>query len=341
MEDGSSLDSETMESQSPKKGGVDDNAFDHEDDFFEPVSFCSRLKSDFSSPFFGLKEADGKAIDIEQSFSPSPGPRTLFFRLIFFGLSVAALAVSIKHMPKENRFIYMAYLTHWVLVLAIVYQIAAIYCTIKRESLSQPLPPSEEQRPKLPVRFMWGAYSQVAPAYIIVVVLYWLQDYDPDQDEITFGNLMNHGGVALCIFLDGVALGVIPIRMKQILFLYVLAIAFLVWSVIHDFSGIGDGNWEFEDPNDPAEDSLYKILSWSTDPKRAAITCVLVLFVYCPVVYLITWTLSVWSRWCRLDGSRRRIYRKANENSVSSMGTFDDEVVGVQVHETKPSLDSP
>ena len=81
---------------------------------------------------------------------------------------------------------------------------------------------------------------------------------------------------------------------------------------MNDLVGIGDGKWDGEDADqNNADDKLYSVLNWSDNPGKAAIISVIVIFVVNPIIFVLCWMLSIWSRWLTTcDGSRRYIYQE-------------------------------
>ena len=160
---------------------------------------------------------------------------------------------------------------------------------------------------------------------ILVVLLYWTLDYEPGQ-TINFSTISLHAGTCLLVLIDGNVLATIPIRLKHIVLVESMAILLVIWTLINDLTGIGDGVWPGEDQNqNNADDALYSVLDWSDNPTKAAIISVIVIFVVIPVVFLLCWMLSVWSCCLKCDGSRRQIYR---EDEGGKADSYQDEEEG-------------
>jgi hypothetical protein len=261
---------------------------------------CSRCKAEFSASFFTLVEANGRIIDVERTFAPKRRYCiTFLYRLGVFGGLLAVMFYDIfERRSEDSRFIYMGFLSNVSLVFAELYFLLAIYVTLWRKALAQPSADSIIHRPKFMVRFMWALYSVVTCAELILTLLYWLIVYDPKAHTIDLINLMKHGGFTLLLYIDGVFLSKIPIRFKQFLFLFLYTAAYVIWTIIHDFSGIGTGGDQdnVQDTENGKEDSLYEVLSWSTDAGQAILYTVIVLFGVTPIVFLFTWSLTLCGR---------------------------------------------
>lgn len=93
----------------------------------------------------------------------------------------------------------------------------------------------------------------------------------------------------ILVLIDGFVLSRIPIRMKQLIFIEVLAILFILWTVIHAYSGIGN---PYKDDGSRDDDALYESLRWKTNTSGTAILSVLVVFVLSPLVFLLCRALS-------------------------------------------------
>ena len=288
--------------------------------------------------FFSLDEHDGTVLCVKNTFAPDPIAWTILARIILSCLTIAAMTYSIINYPSENRWIWMGFLTHWTVVLTIAYFAIALAVSLSPWAVEQP---RHGEPPNILVRFAWAFYSLVLPMNIVVVLLYWALDYEPGETTITFVVLALHAGTCLLVLIDGNLISTIPIRLKHIVFVESMAVLLVIWTVINDLTGIGDGKWPGEDADqNNADDALYSVLNWSDNPTRAAIISVIVIFVVIPVVFLLCWMLSLWSCCLKCDGSRRQTYQEDGDGKAGSYegeeeGEYDGDMRAVASWKTR------
>jgi len=279
---------------------------------------------------FALDELDGTVLDVKRTFAPDPIAWTVAARVVLSALALAAMVYSLISYPTENRWIWMGFLTHWTVVLTIVYLALALAVSLSPRALAQP---ANGRPPSTLVRFAWAFYSLTLPQNILVVLLYWTLDYTPGQ-VISFNTISLHAGTCLLILIDGNLLSTIPIRFKHILFVEGVAVLLVIWTLINDLVGIGDGEWEGEDADqNNQDDNLYSVLDWSDNPTKAAIISVIVIFAVIPIIFTLCWLMSVWSRCLKCDGSRRKIYQEMEETEGKAGRTEERNTTLVDIEE--------
>ena len=113
---------------------------------------------------------------------------------------------------------------------------------------------------------------------------------------------MEHGGIATLILIDGLLVGLVPVRAKHIVYLLTVSASYLTWSIVDAVLEIGNGEWgpAYED------DALYPVLNWNNDQKGATIVCAFVICVLSPCLFYGCWALSLkraspWSWSSRTD----------------------------------------
>ena len=90
--------------------------------------------------------------------------------------------------------------------------------------------------------------------------------------------------------MDGFVLHRIPIRMKQGIFSWLFIFVYMIWSVIHAFSGIGNPLYYNTDRND---DVIYEVLDWNEKPESTGTTAAVLFLVVIPIVFLIIFGISL------------------------------------------------
>lgn len=242
-----------------------------------------------------------RQIDVAASFAPvRPIHLTTWIRLMLLAISLHVLYVDVSSYPPHNLFIYMGYLTHWGHVLSIFYLAASFLCTVVPGAVQQPkltqdhpaalLGASSDAVVGRLVRVTWGLYSTVAPLEIAISLLYW-SAIATAGEPLQYIAVMEHGGIAVLVWLDGLVVGLVPVRAKHVLFLMVVCCSYLVWSIVDAVLDIGSGEWG------PAynDDALYPVLNWKTDSKGAALVSAFAICVLSPCLFMLCWVLSLMS----------------------------------------------
>ena len=209
----------------------------------------------------------------------------------------------------------MFFLTHWTLTITVLYfvLVTALHVSAMRAEdggrfLRQPSE-GRSVTSKL-VRFTWATYAIAMPANIIVVLLYWTLDYEPGVSPVDFHNIFRHAISCALLLVDANVLSTVPLRAKQVVFPWLFAVVYVLWTIINSYAGIGDGEWPWEDKDQKNEDdALYSVIDWKHNPAKASVYAVVIVFVAFPLVYLFTWSFSVvgGGRGKCCSGSRRRV----------------------------------
>jgi len=153
-------------------------------------------------------------------------------------------------------------------------------------------------------------FAAALPFQVVLTILFWVLEFDGDLNYVSF---MVHGGGLILITIDGFFLSRIPLRAKQFIFFELLSGLYILWSVLHAFSGIGN---PYVDIGDQTDDAVYNTLAWRNKPVGALILAAGVFFVANPLIYLFCWTVS----WLL----PRRCY-EANITEESFGNNFEDD----------------
>lgn len=90
--------------------------------------------------------------------------------------------------------------------------------------------------------------------------------------------------------MDGFVLHRIPIRMKQSIFSWLFLFVYMIWSVIHAFSGIGNPLYYNTDRND---DVIYEALDWKEEPESTGTTAAVLFIIVIPILFCIVFGISL------------------------------------------------
>jgi len=277
----------------------------------ENIGIWQRFKFELSEGFFSLKEPSGRYIDVSNSFAPdSPQfQHVLLLRIAFFIWSVVTFGVDISSLREEEGHIYLGFLTRQGITISVLYQLVACVVTFYRKSLIQPNIDSKYEPSGL-VKTMWFLYFLSVPLEILITSLYWTLDYPTKDGSIKYDSVYTHGILLILLLIDGYLIARIPLKIKQVLAIESYVVFYLIWTIIHAFSGIGDGN------NESGEDLLYDVVDWKGNPIKTTITFFIVLLVLTPIFFLLTWLLSFAGPGCTCKGGRRQLHDGSNSHNV-------------------------
>jgi hypothetical protein len=264
---------------------------------------CTLLRSEVNpcQSFFRLDDGTGQKIDVRASFAPD-SRLALAWKVFANGLAIFTLIYS--WIETGTASFYLAYLTHWSLIAAIVYLLASLYQTVRSTTISQPV---GESTP-CGISTTWILFAVAAHAEAMIAILFWLLVYDYESEgQVTFLDIMPHGGMVIVVWVDGLMVNRIPVRWTHwwggaLPF----EIAWAVWSIFQSLVfDIGNPNANEGDEND---DAIYEALDWKNDAAYATGLALVALFVGGPIVYGVIWLCS-WYKWpCRGGGGNRRRY---------------------------------
>ena len=151
-------------------------------------------------------------------------------------------------------------------------------CSIKSISNSfdhDIIPPSRHTQKAL--------FAIALPVEIMITILFWVLEFD---GEVKYISVMVHGGGMALIVIDGFLLSRIPLRMKQFLLFQTFTILYLIWNVVHAYSGIGN---PYNDGESQDDDAIYASLAWKNNTMGAAILSAGIVCVANPVLFLLCW----------------------------------------------------
>lgn len=297
---------------------------------------CTRLKWEMTETgWYSLEQpTEGEIINVERSFSRKDyAYPILFTRFFFFSWSLSAFAAHIIRYPIENRFIFIGYFSHWVWATTLFYQFLVLLISIFRDLITGILrQPPEGDPPSYIIRMVWGLYS----VCVVTSILLNFHLYSPDlkmdyyhANISMYHNVFLHTIISVMILIDGAILSRVPVKLKHYLFVFLYLFSFFMWSIIHDFSPVGNGTWpgersfqdtgdnnmttlrmlnetvfnETEDINDGIDDmnriglrdddALYPFVSWKAMPGKTSVFFFVEMFIVAPICFFVIWLISL------------------------------------------------
>ena len=267
---------------------------------------CTTLRNAFKGSYFDLVEqqdgGDAHTLDVASTFSPKPHLPYLVAKLIILVWMISVMAMSIS----GNKFpsFWLAYLTHWTLVLTVAYSLMSFVASVVLACR-----PPQTNTLSIWLKVMWTFYAAMLPANVLVTILYWVLEFD---GTTSYPGVMVHGGTMVLIMIDGCILSRIPLRIKQFWFYELFCFLYIIWTIIHSFSSIGN---PFNESRGEDDNSIYGALGWKNNTTAAIITSVLVLFIGNPIIFLL----------CRLLS--RCLSRRYEDSAPKSLNDYVDERV--------------
>lgn len=238
---------------------------------------CGRFRAEWSLSFFDSKDVNGKALDLATSFSQTnPSWFVLAGKVSLWTIAFADL---VKSWSDSIPSFYLAYLSHWGLLLSVIYLTLSLTM-----SLVKPL-----QHYRFVVNTTWQLFSLSAVFEIIITALFWILDYDPDRHDIKFTTLTTHGVCLVCVLLDGHLLNRTPVRLKQGIVTTALAATYVIWTVIHTYA-IGDN------PTNADSDLIYDVIDWKDSFGSSLILCIIIICAVTPLLHVLIWSISLFGR---------------------------------------------
>jgi hypothetical protein len=262
---------------------------------------CGRLRAELQHPPFHHEEVNGQQLHGPESVGPS-GTSILILKSIIFLWSLSVLIEGI--LITDPYVFYLAYLTHWSLIMTCLYFWTSWYHTLRNTLLG-----ATESNVTFFHKWTWGLFALSAPAEIVVTVGYWGLEWDGTSAGFYYRNFMVHGCILLLLLLEGLVINRIPIRLRHFGLIFVYLILYLIWTVVHALLEIGVPGNEGDD------DRIYTALQWKEDPLSTAQVAAQFLLILAPIAFLLVYGLSLYSFPCGCDGAHRRYVDKTNNDS--------------------------
>mgnify|MGYP005848831407 CR=1 FL=1 len=281
----------------------------------------NRLRAEFRHPPFHSNDAvSGKLIHGPQSVGPS-GVWILLLKSILVAWIIAVVVDGITE-ANPPRVFYLAYLTHWSLLVTMAYFISSWFHTLQNSSTllqrkyttttttNSTTTNQQQNHPTILHKLTWGLFALAAPAEIVVTVGYWTLEWDGSTGTgFYYRNIMVHGGCLILVLLDGFYINRIPVRLRHFGLLFAYLLLYMIWTLIHALLEIGNPDYE----ND---DNLYTALQWKEEPWSTLQYAGLFLLVLAPLAFCFVWCLSLYSCPCNWSGDNRRYVDDAEDNST-------------------------
>ena len=223
---------------------------------------------------------------------------TIVFRVVFFTVTLYMFFAAImQDYYDDARHEFFYYLTHWTLVVTLLYQLVVLLFSFGIISATY-------------IDILWGIYSLTLPLNVLISLMYWGLVYPSSEDTLGFISVFIHGISCLFVIIDGFFLSTIPLRMKQVLFLVLFALCYLVWSLFHGLL--------------ISDDNLYDIIDWEDHPIKTTIVVLILLFGLLPFIFSLLWlfaTFNLYNRIYKQPLLLRQTMRRTTSSASLAYGT--------------------
>jgi len=199
-----------------------------------------------------------------------------FLRLRIFNAAFMCGVLIASLTLEETQFelieYWPIYLTHWTLLVQVTYVVLAALATYQLRP--------ERPDAALPINILkavWVLQGICVPATLLVFIMYWCLVF-PFSTKVYAISFLTHG-VNFAIQLLDLVMNQQPYLLMHGLYFALYAALFLLWSVIHYATSIGNGD---------AEKYIYKALDWGS-PGAAATVVAFILLGCFPLLNCLCW----------------------------------------------------
>lgn len=245
---------------------------------------CSWLRAELAcrcctnlpvSGWFGsVDAANGKTIDWNASFQLGASKWVLLTKFVLWGFVTGSYIYG--WVDYKYPYFFMAYLSYWTLFYAVAYLTLSLATSVLVKSPTNAL-----------LTMTWIAYTVAAVHGILIVLLYWITEYDPATYTIRYFTILAHGASFAVVAIDGLFVNRVPVRLMHYFACLFFGLLFIAWS-------LAQGLVPVDNPNKDGDDeSLYSILDWAQDPVASAIVSIICLFGAMPLFTVLFWGLSL------------------------------------------------
>lgn len=210
-------------------------------------------------------------------FARCLSPRALLaIRAVLFALSFGLLIWSSVHEALKGEYgRWWIFLTHWTLTWETLYLCASTASTAM--ALYSSVPDGKGDAIPWFAAVTWAMQGAAMVMTLLVFVLFWLLEYNPEEDTITALTLSAHGGNCLLPLFE-LLLSNNPWHLAQMYVPLLYGTIYLLFTIVYQVI---------------KDDYIYRVLDWSK-PAAAAQMGVIIVFVVVPICWALFWFLVRW-----------------------------------------------
>lgn len=272
---------------------------------------CSRYMLELQDrDLFTIRDRNGKYLDIPRSLAPEPKIWMMLFKLVILAW-VAYLFSEEWSTTHPTRFFFATF-DHWALTCTLLYLWCSFCCNAfsrfhkhapadNDTATTTPTTTSINPRRHLPTKLhkiTWFLFDVAAPSQILASLGFWLFQFEHGKN--LEDDLVVHGTVLLLVLVEGLVINRVPVRVNHQWFFFGLVYTFLLWSLIHSYTSMGNPMAKY------GTDDLYPFLRWLRHPFWTTLWVLIIFFIITPLVYLFVWALSLFDFLFCFEGNNRR-----------------------------------
>ena len=285
------------------------------------IGCCARVSAELRHPPYAAHEPSASSSDHTvllhgpNTFGPR-GPWMLVLKTGLMVWSASAFVEGLLGTPADFRLFYFAYLTHWTLMVALLYLVTSWFHTLQTTLLT----PNNTTNTSVTVfhKLTWALFSVAAPGEIVVALGYWGLEWDGSASGFFYRNFMIHGVIVGIVLVDGLVINRIPVRITHYAVLVVYLSAYLAWTLVFELTDM-DNPWA--EATDDSDDRLYSALAWKDDPWATSLAAAQLLFVIVPLAFFVVYAISLYAFPCGGCGTgahRRYVSENDTHNATAS-----------------------
>ena len=254
----------------------------------------SRIKEQLSYGVFELSDAEGRTVDTRRTFKPDPKLFWLVVKLGLLAWVIQAIAFDIS--ATRTPSFWMAYLTNWAAVLVLIYFVGSLL-------LAAVIPIAQNENTSIWIKTTWFFYTVSLNLSLLATILFWILVYEPTE-PVEYNHVMMHGGTLILVVIDGMVINRIPIRLRQLMWVEAVSLAYLLWNIIQQFTFTKNPNRD-----DDETVAIYNSVDFRNKPGATVILCVLLLVIAVPVIFIVLMLFSSLfkTRYVRFTEEKREV----------------------------------
>jgi len=247
-----------------------------------------KCRSELFQHPFTLLDVNGYIIDVKRTFATSPIHVVLPVKLLALGITIDVMVRDIQNYPGTLS-IYLAYFEQWALVFSLFYFLLSSLLSMIPLA---PQPSPQENRAPFMVCLTWAVYPLALLFQTLYCFAYWSLVYDQQEGveslirPTLYLTMMKNFGILVTLIGEGQFVNRIPLRFSHLIIAEMGLAAYIIWTMLHDATNIGNPN--------RSNDSINLFLNWSKPNllKESALESFIMMAFIAPAVWFVYYIIS-------------------------------------------------
>ena len=242
----------------------------------------------------------------------------VLWRLLMLLLIIVAFSIELSTSISDGLGDWFPiYLTNTTLMIELSYLILAFVLSVNIYFQS---PDPSNPQPFLS-KFVWWVQSIVHPSALAVTLLFWTLVYK--GGSVRQSTIWAHVVNSLVVVMD-LLVSAFQTRLLHYVWALMYCVTYIVWSVIHYFTNIGDGL---------GDRYIYSALNWSpSTTKTAVLTCVIIVVIVAPLCVLVLWFICLIRDRCSHSGAFKGDRESSFETTTMNIGNRPQSTSAINIH---------